>query len=74
LLGRLRLTVPEAIETYRDLAKKIFSEKSRRLDSRDSRFKASNLENAIKSVLNEKLGQGHGEDMMLDPTEGACKV
>jgi hypothetical protein len=68
------MSVPEAMVAYSDMAKKIFSEKTSIFDSKNSRIRTSNLQNAIKSVLVEKLGHGHGEDMMIDPTEGACKV
>jgi hypothetical protein len=68
------MSVPEAMNAYTDLAKKVFSEQTYNIDSRGSRYRASNLESAIKSILAETLGEGHDEDMMMDSTPGACKV
>jgi hypothetical protein len=68
LLGRLRLSVPEAIDKYRILAKQVFSEK--KAPGKDGTFKASNLEKAIKGVVERKLGSA--EEKMFE-TEG-CKT
>ncbi|OBT69989.1 hypothetical protein VE03_00561 [Pseudogymnoascus sp. 23342-1-I1] len=70
LLGRLRLSVPEAIDKYRILAAQVFSEK--KTWGKDGTFKASNLEKAIKEVVQEKLGPGHADERMFT-TEG-CKT
>lgn len=72
LLGRLRLTTSEAISAYSVLAKEIFSKKN--LPWKDGTFKASNLEKAIKDVLEEKLGKGHSNEMMYDTREAICKT
>ncbi|KAH8684316.1 acyl transferase/acyl hydrolase/lysophospholipase [Tricladium varicosporioides] len=71
LLGRLRLSVPEAIDKYRTLAKKIFSEKKAR--GKDGTFKASNLEKAIKDIVQEKLGPDHADERMF-MNSGGCKT
>jgi hypothetical protein len=39
----------------------------------DGKFKASNLEKAIKDVIEEKLGPGHSEERMFLGSEG-CKT
>lgn len=49
LLGRLRLSVAEAIDRYRLLAKQVFSE--RKAHGKDGTFKASALEKAIKDTV-----------------------
>lgn len=68
------MSVPEAMNAYSDLAKKVFSEQTYNRDSMGSRYTASNLESVIKSILTEKLGEGHDEDMMMNLAPGACKV
>lgn len=73
LLGRLRFSVPEAIEVYRTLAKDIFSK--RKMLGKDGAFKASSLERAIKKVLVGKLGEGKAEEKMFEVgEEGVCKT
>jgi hypothetical protein len=72
LLGRLRLSVPEAIDKYRLLAKQVFSDKKSR--GKDGCFKASNLEKAIKATVEEKLGEGHADDKMFVANGSSCKT
>lgn len=73
LLGRLRMSVPDAIHQYSIFAKSVFSE--RKLIGKDGWFKASNLEEAIKHVLNWKLGPGHADEGMLESEEkDICRV
>jgi hypothetical protein len=74
LLGRLRCSVPEAIDKYRTLARTVFSEK--KATGKDGTFKASKLEQAIKGVIEEKLGTGHANERMflLDNSGRFCKT
>lgn len=72
LLGRLRLSVPEAIEVYRVLAKDVFS--TTKAVGKDGRYKASNLETAVKSVLVEKLGEGHSEEKMFESDNDTGRI
>ena len=62
--------MPEAIDKYRILAEQVFSEKKSR--GKNGIFKASNLEKAIKAVVQEKLGAGHADERML--TVEGCKT
>lgn len=39
-----------------------------------SKFDGQKLEAAVKQVLRDRFGDGRGEERMLDPTDGACKV
>ncbi|KAI9869902.1 MAG: hypothetical protein M1830_004948, partial [Pleopsidium flavum] len=74
LLGRLRLSVREAIDKYRVLSKEVFSDK--KSPGKDGTFKASKLEKAIKDVMEAKLGAGRAEEKMF-VSEGdsqACKT
>ncbi|TVY13428.1 Kinesin light chain, partial [Lachnellula arida] len=71
LLGRLRLSVPEAIDKYRTLAKDVFSDKKFRLQ--DGIFKASNLERAIKDVVEGTLGNGRANERMFEEESGKFK-
>ncbi|KAI9859482.1 MAG: hypothetical protein M1813_006624 [Trichoglossum hirsutum] len=74
LLGRLKLSVSEAIDKYRVLAKTVFSEKKAK--GKDGTFKASKLEQAIKDVVELKLGPGHADENMFESEGGdeACKI
>ncbi|KFY31329.1 hypothetical protein V493_01202, partial [Pseudogymnoascus sp. VKM F-4281 (FW-2241)] len=72
LLGRLRLSVPEAIDSYRVLAKNVFSEKKYWVQ--DGTFKATNLEMAIKKTIESKLGTGNAEARMFMTETVSCKT
>jgi hypothetical protein len=63
-LGRLRLSVPEAIDKYRLLAKEVFSD--RKSPGKDGTFKASKLEKAIEDVIESKLGPGTAQEKMFE--------
>ena len=58
------MSVPEAIDKYRTLAKDVFSQ--RKTFGKDGWFKASKLEGAIKDVLKAQLGSGKEEEGMLE--------
>lgn len=67
------MSVPEAIEQYRVLAKIVFSEKKAK--GKDGTFKASKLEQAIKDVVRSKLGSGRaGENMFESGSGRTCKT
>ena len=67
------MSAPEAIEQYRVLAKIVFSEKKAK--GKDGTFKASKLEQAIKDVVESKLGLGHtGENMFESRSGRTCKT
>ncbi|KAH0541722.1 hypothetical protein FGG08_003814 [Glutinoglossum americanum] len=77
LLGRLKLSVSDAIDKYRILAKTVFSERKAR--GKDGAFKASKLEQAIKDVVEWKLGSGHADENMFElesseSGEESCKI
>jgi len=80
LLGRLRLSIEDAIEEYRVLAKSVFS--TRKPKGKDGTFYATNLEKAIQDVV-RRHGLPKGEDGKADPSlrllepdkdKNACKV
>jgi len=67
------MSAPEAIEQYRVLAKIVFSEKKAK--GKDGTFKASKLEQAIKDVVESKLGLGRpGENMFESGSDRTCKT
>jgi hypothetical protein len=49
MLGRLRLTIDEAIDQYGRFARHIFSEKN--WNSKDGMFKASMLKEIVKEIV-----------------------
>ncbi|CAK7207974.1 hypothetical protein SEUCBS139899_010808 [Sporothrix eucalyptigena] len=71
LLGRVRLSVPQARREYVRIAQDVFS--IERFNTK-SKFDCKKLEKAVKQVLQDKLGHGRDEERMLDPVEPACKV
>jgi hypothetical protein len=59
------LSVPEAIDKYRLLAKQVFLEKKAR--GKDGIYKASNVEKAINEVVKWKWEEDHKDKN--DPTD-----
>jgi hypothetical protein len=74
MLGRLRLTVDEAIEQYGEFARHVFSEKKRK--GKDGTFKASKLEQAIKKIVESYGVDGSANERMMDPrpADTVCKT
>ena len=70
LLGRLRLSVPVAIDKFAHMSEKIFSE--RKSIFSDGKFKATILENCIKDTL-KSIGMDE-EARVLDGNDKGCKV
>ena len=67
MLFRLRMSVDDAIKAYARLAKDVFSEQ--KWFFKDGKFKASRLEGAISTVIQEALEIGEVESRsvrMLD--------
>jgi hypothetical protein len=73
MLGRLRMSTDEARDEYIKLGKNVFSKT--KIFTKDGTFKASELEKAIKGVV-EKYGvRGNSEELMLDQrTDKICKT
>jgi hypothetical protein len=72
LLGRLRLSVADAISVYDDLASTVFSAKKRM--GKEGAFKATILEKVIKNVVAARLNGR--EDALMYETEDSstCRV
>ena len=64
------MSVTEAIEDYGTLTRRVFSDA--RLIGGDGKFKASNLEDAIKVIVEKKTGRT--DELMMDPRPNACKT
>ena len=62
MLGRLRMGVDTAIDAYNSLAQQVFSDQKRWLG--DRRFKATKLEEVIKSVVQDVTG--NPEETLLE--------
>jgi patatin-like phospholipase/acyl hydrolase len=58
MLGRLRMTTEEALQQYRLLASRIFSKENRK-NWLNSEYKASTLEECIKTLVEEKSSKGN---------------
>lgn len=68
MLGRLRMSIDECIGAYSKLGEEVFSERH----SVGPMFKAAKLEAAIKKAINQKLGEGHANDPLMDPLGRDC--
>jgi len=69
MLGRLRMSVVEAIECYNELTKAVFTVAQ---IGKDGKFKAKILEKAIKKVVGMRASTD--EERMLDSSNNACKT
>ena len=65
MLGRLRMDVESAIECYDQMAQQVFSDL--KFGFREGKFKASKLEEAIKSVVKKMTGDS--ETPLLESEE-----
>ena len=73
MLGRLRMGVETAIDTYNNLGKQVFSDPKRCQWRRDGKFKATKLEKAIKSVVREETG--NSEEPLLEVRDtSVCRM
>ena len=70
MLGRLRMDVETAINSYNNLAQQVFSERKRWVG--DGRFKATNLEEAIKSVVRDITS--NPEEPLLEANTSVCRT
>jgi hypothetical protein len=72
MLGRLRLSVDKAIKAYGDFAAKVFSDKE--LLWQDGMFKATDLEKAIRAIIQESIDDPDAR--MFDPRQSSevCKT
>lgn len=74
MLGRLRMSVDQAIQCYTMLAERIFSETKHKWQ--DGRFKSSNLERVIKRMVQDHTERQDEDSRMLDtrPDGHNCRV
>jgi hypothetical protein len=71
MLGRLRMDVDTAINSYSNLARQVFSDPKRW--PADGRFKATKLEEAIKSVVRDVTGNPD-EPLLQVSTAPVCRT
>ncbi|KAJ7113901.1 acyl transferase/acyl hydrolase/lysophospholipase [Mycena epipterygia] len=70
MLGRLRMSVEDAISAYDQLAQEVFSET--KFIGQDGKFKASRLEAAVKRIVSEKSVSRNPEEPMKDSGAGGA--
>ena len=73
MLGRLHMSVDEAIETYQHLVKEVFA-KPKLMTSGNEKFSASNLEKVLKEIIKSKLGDENTKLMVSDNDQTTCKM
>jgi len=71
MLGRLRMDVDTAIDTYNNLAQQVFSDPKRW--SGDGMFRATKLEKAIKSVVQHETDNPEGPLLEVSDTS-VCRT
>jgi len=75
MLGRLKMSVVECIDSYLSLSDRVFRKKRHRVSVKGAvqgRFDSEELERAVKEVVK---AQGLQEDTLLkDAPNAACKV
>jgi hypothetical protein len=67
MLGRLRMSTTEALEKYNGIAGRIFSEKNMKWKTQEGKFKATTLEQEMKSIVASKLKERDEDARMFDP-------
>ncbi|KAJ7830374.1 FabD lysophospholipase-like protein [Mycena leptocephala] len=67
MLGRLRMSVKDAVKAYGELSKEVFSDV--KSQGSDGRFKASKLEKAIKGIVEPRGGD---ERYSREPVQNVC--
>ena len=72
MLGRLRMSVSDAIRCYDSFAEKVFSRGKKIVG--DGKFKASILEDVIKEVVKEETGGADTRMMDSHPEHESCKT
>ncbi|KAJ7887710.1 FabD lysophospholipase-like protein, partial [Mycena leptocephala] len=72
MLGRLRMSVKDAVKAYGELSKEVFSDV--KSQGSDGRFKASKLEKAIKGIVGAHSASQDPQEGMEDTRENPCKT
>ncbi|KAJ7478855.1 acyl transferase/acyl hydrolase/lysophospholipase [Mycena galericulata] len=72
MLGRLRMSVKDAVKAYGELSKEVFSDV--KSQGSDGRFKTSKLEKAIKRIVGAHSASQDPEEGLKDTRENACKT
>ena len=71
MLGRLRMSVKEAINCYDDLAGKVFSELKW---VGDGKYKATSLEEVIKAIVKKRTGDSEAQVLDDGALGGICNT
>jgi hypothetical protein len=69
MLGRLRMSIDDAISAYVDLMQKVYSEPKL---VGDARSKATKLEKGMKNII--KSCVGNSDERMLDRGDEVCRT
>jgi hypothetical protein len=70
MLGRLRMSVDECIDQFAKLGRLVFSD--RLSPPHEHMFKSEKLEEAIKSVIKQQLGDENVDAPLRDPLGDDC--
>jgi hypothetical protein len=72
MLGRLRMSIDDAIKYYDSLTKRVFSEGKKTMG--DGKFKATALEDVIKEIVKARTGDADSHMMDMGSEGQVCKT
>lgn len=74
MLGRLRMSVDDAIEAYTCLASNVFGDKKLIVPAGSGVFRATKLEQGLKKMVEKATGDAEERMMEESPSQVKCKV
>lgn len=74
MLGRLRMSVDQAIAAYAHLVFHVFGDKKLVVLGGAGTFKATKLEQGLKAIVEQATGDAEEKMMEEKPSEAKCKV
>jgi hypothetical protein len=75
MLGRLKMSINEAIDAYLSLSDSVFEKKAHRVTIKgkiQGRFDSKELEQAVKKIVAERRFEA--DALLKDAPDAACKV
>jgi hypothetical protein len=74
MLARLRLPLDQAIKYFGKLTKDVFSNRKYLSTSGSSTFKSNRMQQALKEIIREAVGDENEKMMDHGPNAGKCKT
>lgn len=74
MLGRLKLSMDDAIAAYVYLVSEVFRDKKLLVHGGSGAFRATKLEQGLKEIVKKATGDAEERMMEENPSETKCKV